>query len=163
MPRLDGIEATRRVVERGETPKVLVLTTFDLDEYVYAALRRARAGSCSRTPAAELLSAIRAVHTGDAVVAPGPTRRLLDRFRRCSRARRPSGPDRLDVLTDARARGARGGRQGTEQRRDRREPLPRRGDGEDPRRTDPRQAGTARPGAAVVLAYELGIVRVGGA
>ncbi|WP_330476648.1 response regulator transcription factor [Terrabacter sp. C0L_2] len=102
MPRLDGIEATRRIVDRGETPKVLVLTTFDLDEYVYAALRAGAAGFLLKDAGpSELLSAIRAVHTGDAVVAPGPTRRLLDRFLPVLASRsRPSGLDRLDVLTE---------------------------------------------------------------
>jgi DNA-binding NarL/FixJ family response regulator len=102
MPRLDGIEATRRIVDRGETPKVLVLTTFDLDEYVYAALRAGAAGFLLKDAGpSELLSAIRAVHTGDAVVAPGPTRRLLDRFLPVlSSTGRPSGLERLDVLTE---------------------------------------------------------------
>jgi DNA-binding NarL/FixJ family response regulator len=102
MPRLDGIEATRRIVDRGETPKVLVLTTFDLDEYVYAALRAGAAGFLLKDAGpSELLSAIRAVHTGDAVVAPGPTRRLLDRFLPVlASPSRPSGLDRLDVLTE---------------------------------------------------------------
>jgi DNA-binding NarL/FixJ family response regulator len=102
MPRLDGIEATRRVVERGDTPKVLVLTTFDLDEYVYAALRAGAAGFLLKDAGpSELLSAIRAVHTGDAVVAPGPTRRLLDRFLPVlANPAQPSGLERLDVLTE---------------------------------------------------------------
>jgi DNA-binding NarL/FixJ family response regulator len=102
MPRLDGIEATRRIVARGDTPKVLVLTTFDLDEYVYAALRAGAAGFLLKDAGpAELLAAIRAVHTGDAVVAPGPTRRLLDRFLPVlETAAQPTGAERLDVLTD---------------------------------------------------------------
>jgi DNA-binding NarL/FixJ family response regulator len=102
MPRLDGIEATRRVVERGDTPKVLVLTTFDLDEYVYAALRAGAAGFLLKDAGpSELLAAIRAVHTGDAVVAPGPTRRLLDRFLPVlASPTQPSGLERLDVLTE---------------------------------------------------------------
>ena len=102
MPRLDGIEATRRVVERGDTPKVLVLTTFDLDEYVYAALRAGAAGFLLKDAGpSELLSAIRAVHTGDAVVAPGPTRRLLDRFLPVlASPAQTSGLERLDVLTE---------------------------------------------------------------
>ncbi|WP_345506341.1 response regulator transcription factor [Terrabacter aeriphilus] len=102
MPRLDGIEATRRIVERGETPKVLVLTTFDLDEYVYAALRAGAAGFLLKDAGpSELLAAIRAVHTGDAVVAPGPTRRLLDRFLPVlDTPAAPSGLERLDVLTE---------------------------------------------------------------
>ena len=102
MPRLDGIEATRRVVARGATPKVLVLTTFDLDEYVYAALRAGAAGFLLKDAGpSELLSAIRAVHTGDAVVAPGPTRRLLDRFLPVlANPLQPSGIEQLDVLTE---------------------------------------------------------------
>ncbi|MFD1054207.1 response regulator transcription factor [Terrabacter terrigena] len=102
MPRLDGIEATRRIVARGEVPKVLVLTTFDLDEYVYAALRAGAAGFLLKDAGpAELLAAIRAVHTGDAVVAPGPTRRLLDRFLPVlATPARPTGAERLDLLTE---------------------------------------------------------------
>ena len=102
MPRLDGIEATRRIVARGDIPKVLVLTTFDLDEYVYAALRAGAAGFLLKDAGpAELLAAIRAVHTGDAVVAPGPTRRLLDRFLPVlESAAQPTGAERLHVLTD---------------------------------------------------------------
>ena len=106
MPRLDGIEATRRIVARGTAdrpaPKVLVLTTFDLDEYVYAALRAGAAGFLLKDAGpSELLAAIRAVHTGDAVVAPGPTRRLLDRFLPLIESP-PSDADRsrLDVLTE---------------------------------------------------------------
>jgi DNA-binding NarL/FixJ family response regulator len=102
MPRLDGIEATRRVVAREEPPKVLVLTTFDLDEYVYAALRAGAAGFLLKDAGpSELLAAIRAVHTGDAVVAPGPTRRLLDRFLPLlPSAAGPTALGRLDVLTE---------------------------------------------------------------
>jgi DNA-binding NarL/FixJ family response regulator len=106
MPRLDGIEATGRIVARGTAdrpaPKVLVLTTFDLDEYVYAALRAGAAGFLLKDAGpSELLAAIRAVHTGDAVVAPGPTRRLLDRFLPLIDSP-PSDADRsrLDVLTE---------------------------------------------------------------
>ena len=88
MPRLDGIEATRRVVARGDTPKVLVLTTFDLDEYVYAALRAGAPGFLLKDAGpSELLAAIRAVHTGDAVVAPG-------RRGGCSTASCPCSPAR---------------------------------------------------------------------
>jgi DNA-binding NarL/FixJ family response regulator len=72
MPTLDGVEAARRICAAGERPKVLMLTTFDLDEYAFAALK---AGAPQ-----ELLFAIRAVHSGDSVVAPSTTRRLIDRF-----------------------------------------------------------------------------------
>ncbi|WP_414654308.1 response regulator [Intrasporangium sp.] len=106
MPRLDGIEATRRIVARGTVdrpaPKVLVLTTFDLDEYVYAALRAGAAGFLLKDAGpSELLAAIRAVHTGDAVVAPGPTRRLLDQFLPLIESPPPDAArSRLDVLTE---------------------------------------------------------------
>ncbi|MBE3001986.1 response regulator transcription factor [Nocardiopsis sp. HNM0947] len=81
MPRMDGVEATRRICAAGDHPRVLILTTFDLDEYVYAALRAGAGGFFLKdAPAADLLSAVRAVHSGDAVVAPSATRRLLDRF-----------------------------------------------------------------------------------
>ncbi len=81
MPRMDGVAATRRLTESGERPKVLVLTTFDLDEYAWAALRAGAAGFLLKDAGpTELLAAIRAVHAGDAVVAPSTTRRMLERF-----------------------------------------------------------------------------------
>jgi DNA-binding NarL/FixJ family response regulator len=79
MPVLDGIEATREIVGSGGTARVLVLTTFDLDEYVYAALRAGASGFLLKdVPPADLVSAIHAVAGGHAVVAPAVTRRLLD-------------------------------------------------------------------------------------
>jgi DNA-binding NarL/FixJ family response regulator len=107
MPRLDGVEATRRICggDRAPTegaPRVLILTTFDLDEYAFAALKAGASGFMLKdVPPDELLGAIRAVHSGDAVVAPSTTRRLLDRFT-------PMLPgsgteqqhDELDKLTD---------------------------------------------------------------
>jgi len=81
MPRMDGVEATRRLSEAGDRPKVLVLTTFDLDEYAFSALKAGAAGFLLKDAGpAELLAAIRAVHDGDAVVAPSTTRRMLDQF-----------------------------------------------------------------------------------
>ena len=81
MPRVDGVQATQQLSAAGPTPKVLVLTTFDLDEYAFAALRAGAAGFLLKDAGpAELLSAIRAVHGGDAVVAPSTTRRMLERF-----------------------------------------------------------------------------------
>ena len=78
MPGVDGIEATRRVVSAG-TARVLILTTFDLDEYVYAGLRAGASGFLLKdVPPPDLLSAIHAVASGDAVVAPSVTRRLLE-------------------------------------------------------------------------------------
>lgn len=80
MPILDGVEATRVITEKG-TSKVLVMTTFDLDEYALSALRNGASGFLLKdTPPAQLVSALRSVASGDAVVSPSVTRRLLDRF-----------------------------------------------------------------------------------
>ena len=87
MPRLDGLEATRRIVadELLAGARVLILTTFDLDEYVYEALRAGASGFLLKdTPPADLLAAIRVVAAGDALLAPAVTRRLIAEF-----ARRP--------------------------------------------------------------------------
>jgi DNA-binding NarL/FixJ family response regulator len=81
MPRLDGIEATRRICADHEGVKVIILTTFDLDEYAFSALRAGASGFLLKDAGpAQLVAAIRAVRSGDAVVAPSTTRRLLDRF-----------------------------------------------------------------------------------
>jgi len=81
MPRLDGVEATRRIVTSGSRSRVLILTTFDLDEYAFAGLRAGASGFLLKNvPPPDLLTAIRAVASGDAVVAPSVTRRLLDAF-----------------------------------------------------------------------------------
>ncbi|HEY4460350.1 MAG TPA: response regulator transcription factor [Pseudonocardiaceae bacterium] len=80
MPILDGVEATKQIAEAG-LAKVLVMTTFDLDEYALSALRNGASGFLLKdTQPAELVSSLRAVASGDAVVAPSTTRRLLDRF-----------------------------------------------------------------------------------
>ncbi|MFJ6085960.1 response regulator [Streptomyces sp. NPDC092369] len=81
MPKLDGVETTRRICQDDDPPKVLILTTFDLDEYAFSGLKAGASGFMLKdVPPGELLAAIRAVHSGDAVVAPSTTRRLLDRF-----------------------------------------------------------------------------------
>ena len=81
MPKMDGIEATRRIVEQTPRSRVLVLTTFDLDEYAFNALRLGASGFLLKdVPPAELARSIRIVADGDAVVAPSVTRRLLERF-----------------------------------------------------------------------------------
>lgn len=87
MPDMDGLEATRLVTESSDV-KVLILTTFDLDEYVYAALRGGASGFLLKdTPPSDLLSAIRVVAAGDALLAPGITKRLIREF-----VARPSPP-----------------------------------------------------------------------
>ncbi|MEU6122616.1 response regulator transcription factor [Streptomyces sp. NPDC047123] len=81
MPKLDGVETTRRICQDARPPKVLILTTFDLDEYAFSGLKAGASGFMLKdVPPGELLAAIRSVHSGDAVVAPSTTRRLLDRF-----------------------------------------------------------------------------------
>jgi DNA-binding NarL/FixJ family response regulator len=81
MPDVDGIEATRRVVASGSPARIVILTTYDVDEYVYAALRAGASGFLLKdVRPAELTEAIRVVARGDALLAPGVTRRLLDRF-----------------------------------------------------------------------------------
>ncbi|MFF0312949.1 response regulator [Streptosporangium sp. NPDC004379] len=106
MPGVDGIDATRRIVReaaRGtHVPRVLVLTTFDLDEYIVEALRAGASGFLLKdVPPEELVQAIRVVAAGDAIVAPSVTRRLLDRFgAHLPSTRRPSAPARLGRLTE---------------------------------------------------------------
>lgn len=81
MPGIDGIEATRRIVEESPDVLVLVLTTYDLDEYAFTALRYGASGFLLKdVRPADLADAIRAVARGDAIIAPGVTRRLLDKF-----------------------------------------------------------------------------------
>jgi DNA-binding NarL/FixJ family response regulator len=99
MPVLDGVEATKRIVAAG-TARVLVMTTFDLDEYVYAALQGGASGFLLKdTQPGHLVSALRAVASGDAVVSPSVTRRLLDRFVGGGGAPIRDTAE-LDVLTD---------------------------------------------------------------
>ena len=81
MPGMDGIEATRRITAHEHAPKILVLTTFDLDEYVYSALRAGASGFLLKdTPPAQLLDAVRVVACGEALLAPTVTRRLIAEF-----------------------------------------------------------------------------------
>ncbi|WP_433253303.1 response regulator [Streptosporangium sp. CA-135522] len=81
MPVMDGVEATRLICAAAERPRVLILTTFDLDDYAFAALKAGASGFLLKdVPPSDLVSAIRSVHSGDAVVAPSTTRRLLERF-----------------------------------------------------------------------------------
>ncbi len=98
MPVMDGLEATRRLVALPEPPKVLILTTFDLDEYVYEGMRAGASGFLLKeVPREQLITGIRMVHAGDALVAPAITRRLIERF---TRQPSPGRPQVLDGLTD---------------------------------------------------------------
>jgi DNA-binding NarL/FixJ family response regulator len=99
MPELDGLEATRRLVTKEESPRVLILTTFDLDEYVYEAMNAGASGFLLKDVRPEQLAdAVRVVAAGDALLAPAITRRLIEEFVR----RRPPGsgtPRELAELT----------------------------------------------------------------
>jgi DNA-binding NarL/FixJ family response regulator len=107
MPGTDGITATQRIRAAGTGPRVLILTTFDLDEYVYAGLRAGASGFVLKDAlAADLLAAVRVVASGEAVVAPSVTRRLIERFIGSGPAPGEDGGDPrgvpadvLDVLT----------------------------------------------------------------
>jgi DNA-binding NarL/FixJ family response regulator len=100
MPRLDGIAATRRLVDAGVATKVLVLTTFDLDEYVFEALRAGASGFLLKdAPAEELAAAIRVVATGESLLAPVVTRRVIDAFVRRPAPPRAGADPRLGSLT----------------------------------------------------------------
>src|ERR1039457_277499 len=101
MPRLDGVEATRRIRLAGDRPRILMLTTFDLDEYAFAALKAGASGFLLKdVPPDELLFAIRAVHSGDAVVAPSTTRRLIDQFAPMLPAGEAAAAPGFDDLTE---------------------------------------------------------------
>ncbi|MGY5136130.1 response regulator, partial [Streptomyces nigrescens] len=102
MPRLGGIEATRRLTEpAGATVKVLVLTTFDLDEYVYEALRAGASGFLLKDASAEELAhAVRVVAAGEALLAPNLTKRLIAEFSRVTSSPRAPLKDRVGDLTE---------------------------------------------------------------
>ncbi|HEV2451884.1 MAG TPA: response regulator transcription factor [Streptosporangiaceae bacterium] len=101
MPRLDGVEATRRIRALGDRPRILMLTTFDLDEYAFAALKAGASGFLLKdVPPAHLLSAIRAIHSGDSVVAPSTTRRLIDQFAHLLPDPPSEPPAELEGLTE---------------------------------------------------------------
>jgi DNA-binding NarL/FixJ family response regulator len=99
MPNLDGLEATRRLVAESSPTRVLVLTTFDLDEYVFDALRAGASGFLLKDATAEeLIAAVHTLAAGDAVLAPAVTRRVIEAFGSVPRAD-PDGADRLNRLS----------------------------------------------------------------
>ena len=98
MPELDGLEATRRILGADGATRVLILTTFDLDEYVYEALRAGASGFVLKDdPPEQLLAAIRIVAKGDALLSPAITKRVIEKFTRLSQ---PDPPKGLDELTE---------------------------------------------------------------
>ena len=97
MPELDGIAATRRILAADPTARILILTTFDLDEYVYEALRAGASGFVLKDdPPEQLIDAIRTVAAGNALLSPSVTKRVIEQF---ARRPRPAPPEGLDELT----------------------------------------------------------------
>ncbi len=97
MPELDGLEATRRILAADEKARILILTTFDLDEYIYEALRAGASGFVLKDdPPEQLLAAIRTVAAGDALISPSVTKRVIRQF---TQIPRPTPPRELDELT----------------------------------------------------------------
>jgi len=98
MPELDGLEATRRILEADKSARILILTTFDLDEYVYEALQVGASGFVLKDdPPEQLIAAIRTVAAGDALLSPTITRRVIKEF---ARTPRPAPPRELDDLSE---------------------------------------------------------------
>jgi DNA-binding NarL/FixJ family response regulator len=98
MPELDGLEATRRILAADDSARILILTTFDLDEYVYEALRAGASGFVLKDdPPEQLIAAIRIVDGGEALLSPGVTKRVIERFTRLPHRAPPRG---LDELTE---------------------------------------------------------------
>jgi DNA-binding NarL/FixJ family response regulator len=97
MPELDGLEATRRILATDSTARILILTTFDLDEYIYEALRAGASGFVLKDdPPEQLIAAIHTVAAGDALLSPSVTKRVISQF---THIPRPSLPPELDDLT----------------------------------------------------------------
>jgi DNA-binding NarL/FixJ family response regulator len=98
MPELDGLEATRRILAANDAARVLILTTFDLDEYVYEALRAGASGFVLKDdPPEQLIAAIHTVAAGDALLSPTVTKRVIEQF---ARIPRPTQPKELDELSE---------------------------------------------------------------
>ena len=149
MPVMDGIEATRRIVDddRLADVQVVMLTNYGLDEHVFNALRAGASGFVLKdTEPADLLQALRVTMRGDALLSPAVTRRLISEF--VARPATVLASADLDAAHQPGARGRRAGGARAQQRRDRRADGAQPDDGEDPRQPSDDQARRARPGAA---------------
>ena len=151
MPVMDGLDATRRILtdDRCTNVRVLILTTFDLDEYVYAALRAGASGFLLKdTPPADLLAGVRLVAAGEALLSPTITRHLIEAF-----VQRPTDAEHTRRVPPRPAhrpgtRRSHPGRQGTVQRRDRRPAVHQPRHRQNPRRPHPHQNRRPRPSTA---------------
>jgi len=96
MPELDGLEATRRILAADDAARILILTTFDLDEYIYEALSAGASGFVLKDdPPDQLIAAVRTVAAGDALLSPAVTKRVIEQFTRSPRPAPPKGVDEL--------------------------------------------------------------------
>ncbi len=96
MPELDGLEATRRILAADDAARILILTTFDLDEYIYEALSAGASGFVLKDdPPEQLIAAVRTVAAGDALLSPTVTKRVIEQFARSPRPAPPKGVDEL--------------------------------------------------------------------
>ena len=96
MPELDGLEATRRILAADDAARILILTTFDLDEYIYEALSAGASGFVLKDdPPEQLIAAVRTVAAGDALLSPTVTKRVIEQFARSPRPAPPKGVDQL--------------------------------------------------------------------
>src|ERR1700746_3750786 len=97
MPELDGLEATRQIIAANDAARILILTTFGLDEYIYEALTAGASGFVLKDdPPEQLIAAVRTVAAGEGLVAPAVTKRVIEQF---TRIQRPPPPKELDELT----------------------------------------------------------------
>jgi len=146
MPVLDGIEATRRIVRDRSATRVLMLTTFGLDNYVYDALRAGASGFMLKdAPPEEIAAAVRIIASGEALLAPAITRAVIEEFAKQSPAPPSTPPRAVEGADTARARSARPARARTLQLRDLRTARHQRSNRKDARRTHPPEARPARP------------------
>lgn len=147
MPVVDGIEATRRLAALTTPTRVLVLTTYGIDEYVYEALRAGAAGFLLKTdPPERIVDAVRVVAAGDALLGPDTTRRLIERFLASPAPRLPVGGAEHPHRSRTRRTAPCGTR--TVQPGDRHRPVHRRGHRQDARRAHPLQTRPPRPGTS---------------
>ena len=146
---MDGLEATRRILASRSDVRIIILTTFDLDQYVYTALSAEASGFLLKDVSPEhLIAAVRLVRCGDALLAPSITRRLVERFapREVSGSAPGRGNGDLSALTPRELEVLGLVARGLSKLRARRRADAERGDGQDPRGPDPGQAAAARPG-----------------
>ena len=157
MPELDGLEATRRILAADPTSRILILTTFDLDEYVYRALQAGASGFVLKDdPPEQLIAAVRTVAGGDALLSPSVTRRVIAQF---TKVHQQAPPKAVETLTAREMDVFRLITQGLLERRDRRRAVHQRHDGQDACDPAAAEAGPARPRPGDRARVPVGVVR----